>query len=54
MTKKHFVALAAHMRKARKFLTHNAYVVLCHDMADLCDLHSSNFNRTTFLAACNL
>jgi hypothetical protein len=54
MTKKHFVELAKLMCRTRKFLTHNAYIVICHDMADLCARNSANFNRTKFMEACKL
>jgi hypothetical protein len=54
MTKKHFVELAQFMCNAKTFLTRNAYVVLCYDMAELCAGSNPNFNRAKFLAACQI
>jgi len=54
MTKKHFIALAAYMRNTRKSLARNVYIVLCHDMAELCANYNPDFNRDKFLEACGL
>jgi len=51
-TKKHTTELVKFMRTVRRYTHPTSYIVLCHDMADVCARYNTKFDRVKFIIAC--